>query len=527
LLYGASIALAIGAPFFPLPAAATPHVLVWADGDPFRGLNPLMPATQSNTFMNAMTMAYLTTGGNGPLEPELAVAVPTRTNGGISRDGRTVTFRLRPNLKWSDGQPLTSSDVVFTVRLLRDPATAVAGRTGLDLVSTVAAPDPRTVVFHLAKPYAPIAGNLFSDVDAPILPQHLLHGGRNALAAYLRLPAGAGPFRYARQQSRDRVELDANPYYFRGAPKLAKIVYRIIAGDDAVAAAIRAGDVDVWPATAKDSVDLLQGVAGVHAGVIAGSRPSMILLNTRSAATGEGTVRQALRLAIDRAAIIARSYRPGDLLGETVLAPAAPGYSAVPIVPFDIAKARALLHGRRLRIVFAAGTNIPTVDRMVALMKSDLRAAGIELDVRRYPARAFFAPGVRTGVVAGGHFDAAYVSFGQFHQFAPAYFNFGQLRVPDLEGLYACANVPPHGPNYTRLCDPALDALFARYDTAYDPTAAAAIARRILARLDVLLPAIVVSERSEYYIVRDTVTGLKLQPFSPFGGGIANVDVTK
>jgi peptide/nickel transport system substrate-binding protein len=510
-----------------LPAAATPHVLVWADGDPFHGLNPLMPATQSNTFLDAMTMAYLTTGGNGPLAPEMAVAVPTRQNGGISRDGRTVTFRLRPNLKWSDGQPLTSSDVVFSVRLLRDPAIAVADRTGVERVSDVAAPDARTVVFHLAKPYAPIAGQLFSDVDAPILPKHVLQGGRKAIAAYLRMPIGAGPFRYVTLLPGDRVELDANPYYFRGAPKLAKIVYRVLAGDDAVAAAIRAGSVDVWPATAKDSAELLNGVPDVHADAIAGARPSMILLNTRSAATGDPAVRQALRLAIDRATIIARSYRPGDVLGEPVLAPAAPGFAALPIVPFDLAKARSLLHGRRLRVVFAAASNIPTVDRMVALMKRDLRAAGIELEVRRYPARAFFAPDVRTGVVSSGNFDAAYVSFGQFHQFAQAYFNFDQLRVPDLEGLYACANVPPRGTNYSRLCDPALDALFARYDAAYDPAAAAAVARRILARLDVLLPTIVVSERTEYYIVRDAVTGLRLQPFSPFGGGIMNVDVTK
>jgi dipeptide transport system substrate-binding protein len=383
------------------------------------------------------------------------------------------------------------------------------------------------VVFQLARPNAPLAAKLFSDVDAPILPRHLLAGGRKQLAAYLRLPAGAGPFRYARLVPGDRVELEANPYYFRGAPKLVKIVYRIVAGDDAVAAAIRSGAVDVWPATAKDSVDLLEGVPGVHAVALVGARPSLILLNTRSAATRDPSVRQALRLALDRRTIITRSYRPGDVLGESVLAPAAPGYTALPIVPFDLAKARALLHGRRVRVVFAAASNIPTVERMLALVKRDLHAAGIDLEVRRYPARAFFAPGVRTGVVAGGNFDAAYVSFGQLHQFAPAYFNFGQLRLPDLEALYACAGVPPRGANFARLCDPALDALFARYDATYDPAAADAVARRILTRLDDLLPAIVVSERSEYYIVRDSVTGLKLQPFSPFGGGIMNVDVTK
>ena len=505
---------------------------MWADGDPFGGLNPLMPASQSNTFLNVMTMAYLTTGGNGPLAPELAVTVPTRKNGGISADGMTVTFRLRPNLKWSDGRSLTSGDVAFSVRVLRDPAIAVADRSGIERVRSVETPDARTVVFHLIKPYAPIATKLFSDIDAPILPQH---------ADYAQLPVGAGPFRYVKWVSGDRVELAANPYYFRGAPKLGKIVYRIIAGDGAVAAAMRAGTVDAWPATAKDSVDLLNGVPGLHAAEIEGSRPSMMLLNTRSPVMRDPAVRRALRLAIDRPAIIARSYRPGDGLGESVLGPAAPGAAAVPIVPFDIAKAAALLdragwrtgpdgirakNGRRLRIVFAAGAGIATVDRMVALIDGDLRAAGIELALRRYPASAFFAPGV-SGVVTGGKFDAAYVSFGQFHQFAKASFNYGQLRVPDLEGLYSCANVPPRGENYSRLCDPALDALFAHYDLTYDTATAATIARRIVARLDDLLPAIVVSERSEYYIVRDTVAGLRLQPFSPFGGGIANVDVTK
>ena len=516
-------------------------MLVWADGDPFHGLNPLMPATQSSTFLNAMTMAYLTTGGNGPLAPELATAVPTRANGGISRDGRTITFHLRPNLKWSDARALTSRDVAFTVRLLRDPKIAVADRAGLARVTAVDTPDPATVVFHLATPYAPIVAELFSDVDAPILPEHLLRGGAARLAAYLRLPVGAGPFRYARWLPGNRVELAANPNYFRGAPKLQKIVYRIIAGDDAVAAAMRAGDVDLWPATAKDSVDLMRDDPGFLAVSIDGARPSMIVLNSRSPVTRDIAVRQALRLALDRPTILARGYRPGDLLGESLLGAAAPGYAPPRFVAFDIAKAQALLdaagwkpgadgvrekNGRRLHVEFAAPAGVATVDRLLAIAQPDLLAVGIELEARRYPAKAFFAPNVQTGVVYGGRFDAAYLSFGQFRQFAPAYFNFGQLRVPDLEQLYACKSVPPAGANFSRLCDPALEALFARYDAGYDRTAATAAARAIQARLDVLLPTIVVSRRSEYYIQRTAITNFTLPPFSPFGS-FRRVDVTK
>ena len=455
--------------------------------------------------------------------------VPTQKNGGISADGKTITFELRPNLKWSDGEPLTSEDVAFTVGVINDPKTDIVDRTGFDLITRVETPTKTTVVIHLAHPYGAIVSALFCDIDAPILPKHLLAGKDVNTADYMQLPIGAGPFRFTKWLRGDRVELEANPYYFRGAPKLKQIIYRIIPSTQSTAIALKTGEADIWPNASLDEAELLKDVPTLKRITLSGVRPALFMFNTTSASVGDARVRNALRLALNRSSIVERSYRGGGELDESIVSKNDPSYLHIPPVPYNVAKAAALLDaagwkagadgvrmkdGKPLHITLVGGAGNPGVAQILELARADWQRVGAVVETRYIVASILFSANADQGVLMGGKFDVAL-------------FSYGQIRSYSLEPNFSCADVSPKASNFARICDKELDSLFARYDATYDETAAARIAGDIQRRLNELLPVMIVAKRNEYYIARDTITGYYPQPFSPLAGGIMNVDVTK
>src|ERR1700730_10674264 len=107
--------------------------------------------------------------------PEIAMEVPTLKNGGISADFKTITYNMRPGVKWQDGAPLTSKDIVFTFHAIMNPKNNVQVRTGYDQIDSVEAKGDYTVIVHMKSVFAPIVA-YFMCVQGgfSILPAHLL-----------------------------------------------------------------------------------------------------------------------------------------------------------------------------------------------------------------------------------------------------------------------------------------------------------------------------------------------------------------
>ncbi|MDD3643313.1 MAG: ABC transporter substrate-binding protein, partial [Candidatus Krumholzibacteria bacterium] len=129
------------------------------------------------------------------LVPDLIVEIPTAENGGISPDHLSYTYRLRPEARWHDGEPVTSRDIEFTWRVMMHPDINVETRQGWDVVERVETPDPHTVIFDLRETYANFVGDCF--YDESVLPAHLLEGalGPDFQAhPYHTAPVGSGPF---------------------------------------------------------------------------------------------------------------------------------------------------------------------------------------------------------------------------------------------------------------------------------------------------------------------------------------------
>ena len=120
-------------------------------------LNPLLEVSDYENFVTRMVFDRLVTpdATGTKLLPRLAAVVPALENGGISRDGKTIVYHLRRDVRWQDGVPFTSADVTFSFAAVTDPRHNVVVRQGFDLIRSVSAPDRYTVVVKLRKPFAP------------------------------------------------------------------------------------------------------------------------------------------------------------------------------------------------------------------------------------------------------------------------------------------------------------------------------------------------------------------------------------
>src|SRR5262249_21593069 len=172
-------------------------------------LNPLLSGNTVSSLASRATVEGLwTTLPDGSFAPVLAAEIPTQQNGGVSADGRVVTWKLKPGVQWSDGQPFTRADVVFTYRAIMDPANPT-GRAQYSLVDSVDALDDRTVRVTYRSVYSAYRQNFGS-----ILPQHVFGGASNIdKKDFNRAPIGTGPFKFNTWASGDTIVFDRNPLY--------------------------------------------------------------------------------------------------------------------------------------------------------------------------------------------------------------------------------------------------------------------------------------------------------------------------
>ncbi|HVN69102.1 MAG TPA: peptide ABC transporter substrate-binding protein [Candidatus Binatia bacterium] len=452
-----------------------PHVLRFADAGDVNTLNPHLGQVLDIGYLSSMTMAYLIKWDehNNPY-PELATEVPDTTNGGVSKDGLTITYHIRKGVRWSDGAPFDADDVVFSTKVVLNPANNEVGRLGWDQITSIDEPDKYTVVYHLRKPYSPFIETFFSTAGANpcILPKHLLAQYPNINhVAYNSLPIGIGPFKYLRWERAQDIVLVPNPLYWRGQPKLKKIVYKIIPDRDTVLAQLEAKEIDMWTLVPGAYLARVQAIPGISI-----LRQPSYLFNHLDFETGrpalrDPIVRQALRLALDRQTIINKIGRGVGILQEVTTPKNAPYYvSSIPVTPFDIARANALLdkdgwtrgadgirqkNGVRLLLDFATVAGSQDVDEQIELIRSWWKEIGVDLTVRHYPPAMFFAPLEQGGIVYSTRWDV--IAFAWVND-----------AIGDMSPLYSCRSLPPNGQNDVRWCNPraqaAMDALFTHYE---------------------------------------------------------------
>ncbi|MFG2146811.1 ABC transporter substrate-binding protein [Streptomyces sp. NPDC048696] len=267
------------------------------------------------------------------LKPALAVALPE-----VSADRLTYTYKLRKGVKFSDGQPFTAKDVVFTYTTILDPKTNNPSKGELDAVKEVRASGDDTVVFTLKYPYAPFAQRTV----LPIVPEHV--AGRQDVnsGAFSTAPVGTGPYTLVKWSRNEKITFRANPSYWGGAPKVKKFTMAIVKDDDVRATRLRSGDLDgaILPP------NLARGFAKdkhkkTHTAKTYDYRN--VTLPTGNKVTGDTAVRRALDLAVDREAMVDKIL---DGAGKPAYGPVptgSPWFARGTERPHDLARAEKIL----------------------------------------------------------------------------------------------------------------------------------------------------------------------------------------
>jgi peptide/nickel transport system substrate-binding protein len=314
--------------------------------------------------------------------------VPELADFTISPDGRVFTFRLRPGVVFHDGRPLTAEDVKYTFESLCAPTFNSPKKGDFALVESIEAPDERTVVFRCRAPNLPMLGSL---VAVGIVPK-----GTSPEEAAQR-PVGTGPFRVVTYRENHDIWLEANPAYFKGAPRLKRLQIRFIPDAMTRELELRKGTVQlaVNADLAYSTNQALGKTPGLKLVQAKGTNIAYLGLNCEDARLADVRVRRALALAIDRETIIRTVLRGMARPAAGPLPPEQWAYPEdLPPPRYDPEEARRLLAeagygpGRPLRLELK--TSSAELSRQVAaVLQEQLKRVGVELSLRSFEFQTF------------------------------------------------------------------------------------------------------------------------------------------
>jgi peptide/nickel transport system substrate-binding protein len=381
---------------------------------------------------------------------EIAREVPTRANGGISSDQRTIVYRLRHGIRWQDGLPLTARDVLFSYHAIVDTRNNVATRVGYQEVRSLTAPDDYTIVVRLRRRFSPFVQYFFGPQGVgAIMPAHLLRGVADLNhAAYNQRPVGSGPYTVVRWDHGDRITLDANPYYWRGKPRIERLVYRIIPDPNTRLQQLRTGEVDAYFDVDPQLLPQVREIGGIRLVLTPVSDMHVLRFNLADPSLRDATVRRAIAMGIDRAALAAAAtHGSGILVGADQPANGWAYDASTPSLPYDPLRAKESLRGRNLELTLSIAPQIINGSPLVAvILQEDLRRIGVRATIKQYPSGMFYAPALTGGVLAGGRYQLAY----------DAWWVLGS--DPDDSWNVGCHQMPPAGINYSFWCSLRADA---------------------------------------------------------------------
>ncbi|MFN8495608.1 MAG: peptide ABC transporter substrate-binding protein [Caldilineaceae bacterium] len=366
---------------------------------------------------------------DGKLVPFLAAEIPSRENGQVAADGKSVTWKLKPNVKWSDGEPFTAADVKFTYDYIINKETGATSVSAYKAVTSVEVVDPTTIKITFKDPNPAWALPFVGGGNGDILPEHIFKdfvGTKSREAPANLKPVGTGPYQVAEFKPGDIIIYEANPNFREtGKPFFKRVELK--GGGDATSAAravLQTGEADfAWNLQVEARVleQLQNGGKGVILLDPGGSQEQIYLNQTdpNKEVDGEKSslkaphpfltdlkVRQAFALAIDRKTIAEQLYGPaGKVSTNLVVAP--PNFvSPNTTYEFNLDKAKALLDeagwkdsdgdgirdkgGVKLQILLQTSVN-PVRQKTQEIIKQALESIGFKVDLKSIDSTVFFS----------------------------------------------------------------------------------------------------------------------------------------
>jgi len=305
-----------------------------------QGLNPLVSTDQNaNELISFLLYTPLVV-----YDSTYAPAPGLAESWELTEDG--VTFRLRDDVRWHDGTPVTAADVVFTFDRAKDPATASPLASAyLASVAGAEALDDHTVRFSFSAPHA----QPLEDFAWPPVPRHLLEAVPPAemmRAPFNRSPVGSGPYRFVRWDVNRQLVFEADPGHapsLGGPPEIARVVYRIVPDRTTLLAELLSGGVELDGPVSPGDAGSIEAAPGVRLLSFAWRQFAYVGWNTRREPFRSPAVRRALAMAIDREGIVATILEGHATVAASVIPPWHRLAPDVAPLPYDPAEAARLL----------------------------------------------------------------------------------------------------------------------------------------------------------------------------------------
>ncbi|WP_027255073.1 peptide ABC transporter substrate-binding protein [Planktothrix agardhii] len=510
-------------------------------------LNPHLSTGFKDSEASRITLEPLASFNNElELVPFLAAEIPTLENGGIAKDGKSVTWKLKKNVNWSDGKPFTADDVIFTYEFISNPKVGTTTSGTYEIIKNIEKIDDHTIKINF-KSVTPGWYSVFVGTEGMILPRHIFqaYNGENARQAPGNLkPIGTGPYRVVEFKPGDVVVYEANPN-FREAKQLGFERLELKGGGDAASAAravLQTGDAD-YAYNLQVESNVLKPLEATGKGKIIsnfGALMERILINqtdpNKTTPDGERSslkfphpffsdpkVRQALSLAINREIIANQLY---GILGKStsnfVVNPAQV-VSPNTTYQFNLEKAAKLLdeagwkdtnnngirdkNGVEMNLVFQTSVN-PLRQKTQEVIKQSLEKLGMKVELKSIDPSVYFSgdpanPDTTERFAA----DLQLFSTGNTNPDPTAYLK-----------TYTCDQIPQKannwiGNNYSRYCNPEYDALWKQATTEINPEKQKKIwikMNDMLVNNYIVIPLI---HRAEVEGVNKNLTGVELTPW--------------
>lgn len=457
-------------------------MVVWQEPE---NLNSNLSTMTVVDHVSSLAMEGLVAVDNkGAINPVLATEVPSLTNGGLSADGKTITFKLR-KAKWHDGTDFTCDDLVFTKSVQVAPNSGGLYANDFNNIDSLECPNPNTVVIKLKNPRGDW-WRYFSGIGLP-MPKNTGKPEEFKTWAYNRKPIGTGPYKVTEFVTGDHITFDRNPNYWQeGKPYIDKVIVRIVPSSEVALQLMKSGEADVmWNNTEADlpALEKMTNVTLFTAPQAGGERMILNLTKpgdpsdnkTPHPILGDLKVRQAIAYGINKDAII-KSVLNGK---------ATPGAGELNIDPYncnikpyayDVAKAKQLLDeagwkpgadgirvkdGQRLRIKYQTTTGNKLREDSQVLIVENMKAIGVEFYIENQPSSLLIGSWVANSPRKKGNFDIImYTTNAAIDPHSQMYSYFHSKNIPSAENQ--------GGANYSRWNDPETDKLIDQAGALFD-----------------------------------------------------------
>jgi peptide/nickel transport system substrate-binding protein len=329
----------------------------------------------------------------------------------FSEDFKSVTYTLRKDVKWTDGQPVTAEDVKYTFDLMIDPKVNYARAGYLQFVEKVEVVNQYAVRFVFNRVYS---DELF-DTGIIVLPKHVLETYASLTTGEFDAnPVSDGPYKVEQWIKGDRLVLAANPDFYKGKPALEQIVVRFFGDEPSLVAALQAGEIDMTQDLSPQSILKLQGDPNLQTIDYPGKSLVYLGWNLKSPLFSSPDIRRAFAMAIDPNEVIQNVLLGKGRAAAGPILPSSWAYDEnLKTIPFDQDKAKEVLSGlgwtalnkdgylakdRRqvlqINLILAQGQ--PVLEASAQMIQRQLKQVGVKVNLQVLDARTFIQK-IRTG----------------------------------------------------------------------------------------------------------------------------------